>query len=323
MIQFEDVVLQNSQFLELTKGDLNANSFLFFSPDEVFLSSFSLCFAKFLLCTGSKKPCGHCSNCTKMEANTHADVTIYPKNNKNVLVDDVKDMIENIYLTPFDSDKKIFIFNSFSSANVQAQNKLLKILEEPPKNSFIILNVTNDSKILPTVASRCKKVRLAPLSDEEIRLAFKNEDKDKVENILDVAQGSLETSTLFLSKENFSGIVSACIDTICNMKDSRQMLLYSQKLLKEKENFGFILDVFEELYRDILLVKLHKTELVKNKHHLSEFEMVEDEYDCDAVDKILRKIFEIRKEREANCNPELLVDSLLLYILEVKYLCRK
>ena len=64
---------------------------------------------------------------------------------------------------------KVFIFNNFSSANIQSQNKLLKILEEPPKNTFIILNVTNINKVLPTVLSRCKKIRLLPLTKQEIQ----------------------------------------------------------------------------------------------------------------------------------------------------------
>ena len=63
----------------------------------------------------------------------------YIKSNKNILVDDVKNLIEDAVLTPVESDKKIYIFKNFSSANTQSQNKLLKILEEPPKNVYIFL----------------------------------------------------------------------------------------------------------------------------------------------------------------------------------------
>ena len=144
MIEYQNLILQNSQFKSLCNQPLNCNSFLFESADEIFLNNFSYCFAKYIFCNNlQNKPCNLCIQCQKVGLLTHSDLKIYPKNNKNILVDDVKDLIENINLTPIESDYKVFIFNNFSSANQQSQNKLLKILEEPPKNSFIILSQSN------------------------------------------------------------------------------------------------------------------------------------------------------------------------------------
>jgi len=323
MAEYENVILNNSQFLEIIKEELIGNSILFETQDEVLLENFSLCFAKFLLCNGKNKPCNECISCQKMEKNAHSDVKIYPLNGKNVLVDDVKDLIENIYLKPIESDKNIFIFNHFSSANLQAQNKLLKILEEPPKNSYIILNVTNSSKILPTIMSRCKKIRLKSLSDGEMLSAFKDENITKLENAVEIAQGSMQKAEMFLKDEIFAETFKNCLNTVLELKDSRYLLKYSSKLRLEKNNLGLVLEVFESLYRDILLIKLDKENLVKNKKHLKELLSVCEEYDCDGVDKIIRKIFETKKKMESNCNADMLIDSLLLYILEVKYLCRR
>lgn len=323
MAEYENVILNNSQFLEIIKEELIGNSILFETQDEVLLENFSLCFAKSLLCNGKNKPCNECISCQKMEKNAHSDVKIYPLNGKNVLVDDVKDLIENIYLKPIGSDKNIFIFNHFSSANLQAQNKLLKILEEPPKNSYIILNVTNSSKILPTIMSRCKKIRLKSLSDGEMLSAFKDEDITKLENAVEIAQGSMQKAEMFLKDEIFAETFKNCLNTVLELKDSRYLLKYSSKLRLEKNNLGLVLEVFESLYRDILLIKLDKENLVKNKKHLKELLSVCEEYDCDGVDKIIRKIFETKKKMESNCNADMLIDSLLLYILEVKYLCRR
>lgn len=320
MGEFENLILKNSQFLEIIKSQQNGNSFLFETEDDVLLENFSLCFAKFLLCTGKEKPCLECANCKRIN---HSDVKVYPQNGKNVLVDDVKDLIEKIYLKPVESDKKIFIFNAFSTANLQAQNKLLKILEETPKNSYIILNVTNTSKILPTIMSRCKKFRLKPLGDGELLSAFENEDITKLESAVEVAQGSLKKTILFLNDEIFGEVFKNCLNTIVELKDSKYLLKYSSKLKGQKEKLAIVLEVFESLYRDILLIKLDKESLVKNKKHINELLSVCEEYDCDAVDKIIRKIFEIKKNVEFNCNFEMLIDSLLLYILEVKYLCRR
>ncbi|NCB48088.1 MAG: DNA polymerase III subunit delta' [Clostridia bacterium] len=323
MAEYENVILNNLQFLEIMREDLVGNSFLFETQDEVLLENFSKSFAKFLLCSGKIKPCNECISCLKMDKDAHSDVRIYPKNNKNVLVDDVKDLIENIFLKPIESDKNIFIFNEFSSANLQAQNKLLKILEEPPKNSYIILNVTNPSKILPTIMSRCKKVRLKPLSKGEMLSAFQNKEISKLENAVEIAQGSLQKAELFLNDDVFLQTFKNCLNTILELKDSRYLLKFSSKLRAEKDNILLVLEIFESLFRDLLLIKLDKESLVKNKLHLKELLSVCEEYDGDSLDKIIRKIFETKKILESNCNADMLIDSLLLYILEVKYLCRR
>lgn len=320
MNEFEDLIINNAQFQNIVKSHQNISVLMFETEDELFLNNFSLCYAKFLLCTGDIKPCRKCQNCQR---SSHADVKIYPKNGKNILVDDVKDLTENIYLKPLEADKKIFIFNSFSTANVQSQNKLLKILEETPKNSFIILNVTNPSKILPTIMSRCNKFHLNPFSKPELMRHFAGYDADKLENAIEVSGGSLTKTVLYLRDKNLVEIFANCLNTILELKDSRMLLKYSTKFKSQKENFTLILEIFESLYRDILLIKLNKKDYITNKREQAEIESIIGEYDCDAVDKIIRKIIDTKKKLESNCNTEMLIESLFLYILEVKYLCKK
>lgn len=321
MIDFESIILNNSQFKELCKEDINSNSFLFETTDKVFLTNFSYCFAKFLLCEKENKPCGICESCKKVSLLSHSDLIIYPQNHKNILVEDIKNLIDNIYLAPLESNKKVFILNNFSSSTIQAQNKLLKILEEPPKNSYIILNVTNTSKVLPTVLSRCKKIRLIPLSDNEIKLAISNFDnKDKV---IDIASGNLTNAISYASDNNFLKIYDDCLKTLQEMKDSKLLIKYSSMLLEKKEDINTILIIFESFFRDILLIRLGRADLIKNKVILNSLKEISFEYTASSVDLIIKKIYDIEKQLEFNCNATFLIDNLLLYILEVKYLCKK
>lgn len=322
MIEYEDIILENEQFKNFCKGDINASSFMFISDDEVFLNNFSYCFAKFLLCLDkTSKPCKKCETCKKVSLLSFSDLVIYPKKHTSILVEDIKDLTNNIYLAPLEGDKKVFILNNFSSATVQAQNKLLKILEEPPANSFIILNVTNENKVLSTIKSRCKKLRLNRLSEKEILLATKSFDENK--NVAFLSDGNLTKAINYYNDSNFGEIYNACLKTLTQMKDSRSLVKYSSMLSKKREDINLVLEIFESFFRDILLIRLNKENLVKNKNALASLKLIKDEYTSSCLDKILRKINEIREHLNFNCNVVFLIDNLLLYILEVKFLCKE
>ena len=320
MIEYENIILNNAQFKNFCEGDINASSFMFISDDEVFLTNFSYCFAKFLLCKSTQnRPCGECDACKRVSLTSFSDLIIYPKRHKTILVEDIKDLIDNVYLAPLEGDNKVFILNNFSSATIQAQNKLLKILEEPPKNTFIVLNVTNESKVLSTIKSRCKKLRLGVLSNEEILLATDITN----ENVLEIVDGNLTKAINYKEDSDFNFVFSACLKTLLELKDSRTLIKYSSMLSKKKEDIGIVLEILEGFFRDILLIRLGKEDYVKNKMVLQDLVNVSGEYNSSSIDKIIRKIVEVRKSMNFNCNVVYLIDNLLLYILEVKFLCKE
>lgn len=323
MIEFEDIIQNSPQFLSLQNEDINCNSFLFESPDELLLTNFSYCFAKFLFCTGDKKPCNMCPSCQKLDHLSHGDLKIYPKDRDRVLTEDVKDLLSNIYLSPIESDKKVFIFNKFSTATPQAQNKLLKILEEPPANTFIILNVTNVTKVLPTVLSRCKKLMLKTVSDSDLSKVLTWVGENEKLPIIENARGDLTKAVYYARHSDFYDIYSKCIDVVTKMKSSKEVLRFSCGLSSDKDSFYTVLEILESIFRDILLIRLGKTYLVQNKVKISDLKSVVSDYTCDATDLIIKKILKTREQRELNCNPIFLIDSLLLYILEVKFICNK
>ena len=323
MICYQDLIYQNNQFKELCNQKINCNSFLFESNDQLFLENFSYCYAQRIFCDSEFfKPCKTCINCQKVQLLKHSDLKIYPKNNKNIVVEDVKDLIEDVILTPVEGSVKVYIFNNFSSATIQAQNKLLKILEEPPINTYIILNVCNINKVLPTILSRCKKIRLLKLSKEELNLVLNKSSGDESDIILDVCQGSLTKAVNYFNDSEFLKIYNACITTLLEMKDSRKLLKYAN-MFNNKKNFDIALEIFESIFRDLLMIRLNKHELIENINITNELMSISSLLDADALDLLIKKIYAIRKQLEFNCNFVLLIDNFLLYYLEVKYLCNK
>ena len=107
------------------------------------------------------------------------------------------------------------------------------------------------------------------------------------------------------------------------MKSSTELLKFSCLLSKNKEEFELSLKILENFFRDLLLIRLNKKDLVLNSFIIKNLDNISIDYNCDGIDKIIKKIYYIKKQLEFNCNYVLLCDNLLLYILEVKFLCKK
>lgn len=142
---------------DLSGFDINktVHAYLIVSSGTAAAHKYSRTLAAALMCTGEKgagEPCGKCDACVKIASGTHPDV--YIMGNKKVSVDDVRDMRSQAYLSSNESDKKIFILENTDKFNVQSQNALLKLLEEPPKGVVFILSAPSKSSVLPTVLSR-------------------------------------------------------------------------------------------------------------------------------------------------------------------------
>lgn len=165
-------------------------------------------FARFiantLVCTGDKKPCSVCSDCIKAQGKGHPDIFetdgIKGKS-KNFTVDAVREIRDDAFVIPNESDKKIYILKNGHNMNEQAQNAILKILEEPPSYVYFIIVTESKSTMLETVLSRVQVYSL--LSDEGVitekeAVAVKN----LVGAILNINEMAIMEQTAVFQKNN-------------------------------------------------------------------------------------------------------------------------
>ncbi len=126
-----------------------------------------------ILCQGSGKPCLQCNPCRKAMEGNHPDfITVDDPEKKNVPVDLIRQARADIYIQPNESDYKIYLFPRAQDMRSEAQNALLKVLEEPPKYGVFILLTDNPEKLLPTVRSRCTELSLRPLDEGTLSRAL-------------------------------------------------------------------------------------------------------------------------------------------------------
>ncbi len=122
-----------------------------------------------ILCRESGRPCLRCNPCRKVLEGNHPDfITVDDPEKKNVPVDLIRQARADIYIQPNESDHKIYLFPRAQDMRVEAQNALLKVLEEPPAYGVFILLTDNPEKLLPTVRSRCTELSLRPLDERTL-----------------------------------------------------------------------------------------------------------------------------------------------------------
>ncbi len=161
--------------------------------------------ANCLVCVGENKPCHSCSACLKAEKDGHPDIFetdgIVKSKSKVFSVDAVREIRSNAFIVPNESDKKIYILKNGQNMNEQAQNALLKILEEPPTYVYFIIVTASRSTMLETVLSR---VQTYSILSDEIKISEKEENavKSFVEALLSVDELKLMEATAVYQKNN-------------------------------------------------------------------------------------------------------------------------
>ncbi len=202
--------------------------------------NFAQFIAEALVCRGENKPCGSCNSCLKAQKNGHPDIFVTDGTNgksKNFTVDAVREIRSNAFVVPNESDKKIYILKNGQNMNEQAQNALLKILEEPPSYVYFIIVTTSKSTMLETVLSRVCVYSL--LSDEgEITEKEEAAVKDFVSALISVNELELmETTAVFQKNSQFAKKVLVLLseifrDTLVNKSGYERVSRFPEEVKK-------------------------------------------------------------------------------------------
>lgn len=223
-------------------------------------------FAESILCEerkpGEYEHCGKCRSCHQVETGNHPDCIFVTHEKPNLIsVDEIREqLVSDVEIKPYQGSKKVYIVPDAEMMNEQAQNALLKTLEEPPEYAVIILLVANADLMLPTLLSRSIKLPLAPLPDqviEEKLIKDYNIQKYRTSSIVKFARGNLgraiemsENDDFIEDKNTASDIMKKVVKT-----ESYQWKDWIDELSKDKTRLPFFLGLFMDWYRDILMAK--------------------------------------------------------------------
>ncbi len=282
-------------------------------------------FALTLLCeSGRTVPCLTCHSCKQVLSGNHPDL-IYVIHEKpaSIGVDDIRKQInDTIMIRPYSSQYKIYIVDEAEKMTIQAQNALLKTIEEPPSYVIIILLTTNQNTFLPTILSRCIQLKLKPLKDSIIRDYLINKlsvPETKADIYAAFARGNMGRAVKIAQSEEFKHMYEELIHVLRNIRDMDiSMLLGFIKKMKE-DNLDLIecLDFMQIWYRDALMFKVTKdANLLIFKDEYSAINEMSQKTGYDGFENILEAIDKAKVRLEANVNMELAMELMFLVMKE-------
>ncbi len=282
-------------------------------------------FAMTLLCEkGKREPCMECHACKQVMSGNHPDL-IYVTHEKtgSIGVDDVRGQIhDTIMIRPYSSYYKIYIIDEAEKMTVQAQNALLKTIEEPPSYAVIMLLTTNQELFLPTILSRCIQLKLKPLQDSVIKsylvgsLGIK---ESRAEIYGAFARGNLGRAIYLASSEEFQLMYTELLHMLKHLRnmDITELLFYIKKMKDENLDIRSCLDFMQIWYRDILMYKVTKDiNLLVFREEYNTIREMGSASAYDGIEAILKAIDKARIRLDANVNMELAMELMLLVMKE-------
>ena len=281
-------------------------------------------FAMTLLCEENEKdPCGKCHSCRQFLSDNHPDVIYVHHEKESIGVDDIREQINNtVQIKPYSSAYKIYIVDEAEKMTVQAQNALLKTLEEPPSYVVIFLLTTRADAFLPTILSRCITLKLKPLYDGIIRDYLMDKlsvDKSEADICTAFARGNLGKAISLASSEEFAAMRRVVLALLKNVRsmDIAEMLEMLKQWKENKLDIEECLDFMQLWYRDVLMFKA--TQDTAGFIFKDEYRYIREAADKSSfhgIEEILEAIEKAKKRLDANVNFELTMELMLLTIKE-------
>lgn len=282
-------------------------------------------FAMTLQCEkGETEPCGECHSCKQAMSNNQPDIIYIGHEKPNTIgVEDIRGQINNdIGIKPYSSPRKIYIMNEGEKMTVQAQNALLKTLEEPPEYAVILMLTTNVEALLPTILSRCVVLNMKPVPDAKVKKYLMEElgVPDYKANIcVAFARGNIGKAKLLASSEEFEKVKDEAITLVKYINDMEinEIVKAIKKITEYKFDVNDYLDILSVWYRDVLLYKATKDiNSLIFKDELQQIRRVADRSTYEGIETIVNALQQAKRRLEANVNFDLTMELLLLTIKE-------
>ncbi len=328
MAGFSDIIGHGQIIAHLKKAisyGKVSHAYIFNGPERSGKMMLAEAFAMALQCESKGvEPCLSCHSCRQAMSKNQPDI-IYLTHEKpaTISVDDIRRQINNdIVIKPYASPYKIYIVDEAEKMNQQAQNALLKTIEEPPSYGVILLLTTNAEAFLPTILSRCITLNLKVVPDREIKeylMKHYQVPDYKADLCTAFAQGNVGKAIQLASNEDFNELKGSALQLIKRIADIElyEMTEAIKQISTYKLNINDYFDLLMIWYRDVLLYKatadvnslIFKDEIYDIKKQASQSSYA-------GIERILEALDKAKLRLSANVNFDLVMEMLLLTMKE-------
>ena len=289
-------ILGNKKITEQLSNSIKigniSHSYLFLGTQGIGKKMIAKEFAKMILCTSEDKYCGVCKSCIEFDTDNNPDFSIIEPDGNSIKIDQIREFQKKVSEKPIISQRKVYIINDSDKMTVEAQNCLLKTLEEPPEFVTIILVGTNENAFLSTIKSRCMILHFEEISEEEILKYLEENYQIKINSqiMIKAFQGSIGKAIELKDKQEQYEKIENLIYGLEKM-DVVDLVNKAEFLYSSKDDKTEIWD-----YMEVILMNIAKT---SNKYAQT-IEIVE----------------QTKKRLAANANYDMSIDNMLFKIWE-------
>ena len=244
-------------------------------------------------------------------------INIYPDGN-SIKIAQIRKLQTDIIVKPH-NQYKIYIINQAESMTIEAQNALLKTLEEPPEYAIIILITSNKEALLDTIKSRCEIIKFLPISLVDLNnyLISQGIDENRAQLLSTFARGSIEKA-IELSESAEFAIMRDEIQTYIEIMLDKDILEIPASMEKYKKDAISILDMLINYFRDMMLLKENVDKsMIINIDKITFLQNMSKKITYSQVSKIIDIIEDIKKKIRSNCNFNISIQVMALNIYEV------
>ena len=308
-------------------GGLTRHAYLFTGAPGIGRRTLALAFIKALYCQNPPETgefCGSCRNCKQLSKLQHTDLFIGQSagQGETLKIDTVREIQHDLNMQPYAAPWRTALFLRFEEANINAQNALLKTLEEPTPLSKLMLTASNENALLPTISSRCEVIRLRPMALNE--LASKLETArmmlpSDAQRIAHMAAGRPGYALRLADDPDETGrIMSVAADGVELLSaDILQRFAYAAafKDVKKRALLRETLQIWQSLFRDLLLLSAPGQETdppISFTDLRGELQALAGKGSPEIFRKTLTEINRMIVYLNANANLQLLAENLLL-----------
>ncbi len=268
--------------------------------------------------------CGSCKSCRKIQSGNHPDITIVEPSGSYIKIGQIRALCHTLAMKPLEARLRVAIISDSQAMNPAAGNALLKVLEEPPNRTILILTARHSSDLFPTIVSRCQHIRFSPISRENIVTMLIEKEglyPDDAEIIATMANGSCSKALSMVEPQKRTDWIHQRnwlineIDSLSS-RPIGSLLAFAARLSKNKEMLPEFLEMIESYLRDLVVCK-YCPEKIINRDLQSKIQNRSQNMTTASLLSKISNIQSAQKDMRANANLRLTLEILVMRLATV------
>jgi len=258
--------------------------------------------------------CGQCPSCVKLAQDVHPELRLVDATERIIKIDQIRELTEWLWLKGFSTGRRILLVDAAERMNPQSQNCFLKTLEEPPPGAVIILISANPGALLPTIRSRCQKVRFLPPTHAEVMplLVAGGFHAEAGQALLQAADGSIRTLLRLLEDKQYFAFRREVVRRLAEPGDFFET---GKWFAEQKEVLPEVFTLISSLLHDLMGLPYGSQPAAVDPEERTALTALAQRLHGRRMLEVLDEFVELRKRSATNCNLQLCFERFLLALV--------